>query len=488
MGLGSGHQGQRVGSREAAFRSSWPVTWPNSQAQMVSNAWQITPAAPIMPGARSNSLPIDPNLIIHIYQLISQGCLVSEKMLIFSPVSTPIILYSEVCDQDDYDAFFSFLCQGQHQKFGLTLEKPTWPFGYGDLHHDNMPVYFRPLGIVSVDSGILKNINPSLSFTKLFLFDDGVGIIVTECNEGFTATSESDLTMSRMARDIFQDIFSDWLREVEVSLLDRNVPSFVYADSRRVANLNAGQGFEVYWSARSVISNSPGHYDVWKRWVNAAMENVAGGRGEISVGSGNSFLFESVESDELFMKDDLIRAMVFSQVVATMLTKLQIAIREDIRGIARSNFKRYGRLSVGSAEARLDHLDFIKLQYERAVFGFQGARRPLVKIITYAWNIDEQFENVAGWANIMKDRLSRKYRKKRIRQGRTIQVVLAIVGAASLIDVAISLIGAGISFPEDNVRGLLDLIKGAPADLVINVSLAFILVAAGIVTFVKKND
>ena len=420
-----------------------------------------------------------------------------SSILTFSPIRTPFNLYSESLDGSTVELLQKLrLHPSLEQVFNIT--QVSWPCGYGSVEHDALPPFFQPIANLELKTEELtlfnQGIEGSIKLSKLeiILYDDTIAIAQSRWNgEGIKTPPKK------------QEILDEQLTTLCNQLLG---PLIEEAFQPCVQKLNEGKdqkifrqpkAFDIYsdvgghgtlptvtmWVARTCFlerSEIPAEWLDWAGVTENSLQNI--GESGVSIGSGNSiFLGDDIE--------DFSRAMCLCQYYSAILSLYQGMLTRDLdemqQVLLSSGIVKVRRELQRKIEHKLDHLDFVRLRHEQALYGLQGQRRSLVQIINNAWQTREQFDNVMGWSALLHERINRLYRSRQLRQSRFIQTLLAFIGGLSVIDLVLTLYEGSLIHEADGVPGVLDVMGSLPIDAAIYAAIIFILI---IVTMVYCNE
>lgn len=393
-----------------------------------------------------------------------------------SPFRTPISLRSERVGGDDEGpgAGLSALIAPLLEHY--DIRKSDWGAGYGTTRQDDLPHYFRPL--LELEPHRLDG-HEALRWGRVFLFDDGIGVLFLAFDPGaFAADTEGDLAVNAVTETFFRTQLLPGLTATHEAIerADKMPGDLVKPSASGVFTALRTLPERPFWVARARLLGAPEQVtpELWN-WIEASSEQRADlvGAG-VAIGLGNT-LYWSDGAPMEDLVDDFLKANSFCQFFSTLLLRFQNTLRGDFRDFdSRRTISAPNRRRL---ERRLDHLVFVKLQHERALYGFQGRRKKIVQLIEAEWGVARQHENAMGWATALKERIGRDFRNRQRRQGRVIRGMLGFVGAVSLLDIALALKDASTVYADDGVPGILDLIGSVPADAALFVAMMLIVLA-----------
>lgn len=397
--------------------------------------------------------------------------------LSIAPFRTPFSSDSELRGGDDSNDLLKGLKALAPLADSFHIKDVDWEFGYGTTQHDHIPSYFRPFAVL-----VPKQDAPELPVEscEIHIYDDGIGVMFLRWSDDiYQQLVDSEELWTELATSYFgqivQPVFEKTLAAVEAQ--ENNGKTFLKPSNLTLSSALTQLPKAPYWAARAVLS--PTNDVLGKDMRDWAISGrIAHSESEqfLFAESGNSFVL-TAEDDHSTMLRDFYRAMSFCQFYASMVERYQLLFRADFRSLKQQKIGKISKQLKDKVEARLDHLDFVNLQYERARAGFQGSRDTLVTALLATWGANAQIENTMGWATVLKKRLDRDLQNRQIRQGRVIKALISFVGGLSLLDLALVLVNESERHQNDGVTGLLDLAASLPADTALFLAIATLCLA-----------
>lgn len=398
----------------------------------------------------------------------------SHTFLSIAPFRTPFSSNSELrCTENNRELLEELKALTPLAK-SFEINPVEWKFGYGTARHDHIPSFFRPLAILTPTQDA-----PDLpvEHCEIHIYDDGIGVLFLRwSHEICERLIDDEQLWTDMTIAYFGQVVAPALETTRAELETQiKRGAFLKPSTLIVSSSITNLSQTPYWVARSILAPSPNvlHRDM-AEWANYATPSSA--EPILYAGSGNSFIF-SEEHDRDAMLHDVYRAFSFCQFYASLVERYQLLFRSDFRILKNQKPGRISTSVKNKVEARLDHLDFVKLQYERARAGMQGRRAKLVSALLAAWSATKQLENTMGWATVLKKRLDRDLQNRQVRQGRAVRALLAFVGGVSLLDLALLLVNEAKQHQDDGVPGLLDLTARLPADMALYLAILTLAIA-----------
>lgn len=397
--------------------------------------------------------------------------------LTIAPFRTPFSSNSELRGGDDSDDLLQGLKALSPLAQAFHINEVAWGFGYGSTQHDHIPSYFRPFAILAPKQ------TPSdlpVESCEIHIYDDGIGVMFLRWSDDVgKQLVDSEEMWTQMAQRYFSQIVKPALENTREAIESQQngAKAFLKPSKLILSSALTHLPQAPFWAARAVVSPTP---NVLGRdmldWVHSTPLTSPDPKQFLFAESGNSFVL-AAEDDSAAMLGDFYRAMSFCQFYASIVERYQLLFRADFRSLKQQKIGKISRQLKEKVEARLDHLDFVNLQYERARAGFQGRRDTLVTTILDAWGANAQLENTMGWATVLKKRLDRDLQNRQIRQGRVIKALIAFVGGLSLLDLALVLVNESERHQDDGVTGLLDFAASLPADTALYLAIGIICLA-----------
>lgn len=420
--------------------------------------------------------------------------LILHTVVTYAPFRTPFNLYSERQDKASLvplQTFSEFPSLGRF----FELTRVDWPMGYGSTAHDALPAFFRPLVKLVLKNTEIESfpcesseVAPHLKSMVVYIYDDTIAI--AECrwlcdthliSDGqfelfdLTLTNRTNQLLAKISKECFRPCYKQ-LNNMPVQGSFRRPRFFkIYDDIAREDALP----LEAMWVARVIQVSDSNPLPNWVNWSGGAEDAVFSFvDSEVFIGVGNSII---IGNDV----DEFSRAMCLCQFYSAILSLYQGMLTRDIeRMYVSSKSQRVTRIRAKlqkEIEYKLDHLDYIRLCHEQAIYGTQGHRRPLVDHINKAWQTTLHFKNVMGWSDLLHDRINRIYKAKQLRQNNLIQTLLAFIGGLALVELVLALYNNRQPSNNDSVWGVLDMMVFVPVDALLYAAFSFIFILAVLV-------
>jgi len=411
-----------------------------------------------------------------------------EKFLTLAPVRSPINLISESID--DLSELIGLISSSNPIREIAEVKTVGWPVGYGSIEHDALSPMFTPIMRLSVKQKFIDEFYSELNATKaaeepeisgieVLVYDDTLSILVI--NWKSLQKLSADFQTDNHNYHDYENLFTEVTHQIATFLQKhlwhhleqlltndgqqcwRTPPEFtIYSDYSK----KRGQ---VLWVSRVLLSGiSPEHIQNeqlarFYSWCGASADTVVEDAGDIFfVGSGNVICLSDRQEGSF---DDLLRALCLMQYYCSILWVYRNLLVKDLAILSHSiGAKPNSMLKL--IEKRLDHLDFVELEYAHSSFGTQGKRRQLIEHIASSWKTANQFQMVKGLAQVLRERIERQLDLQRARQNKTIQGILGVIGGLSLLDLALTIKELSRA-EQDKLVGLLDLFSLISTDGII---------------------
>lgn len=414
------------------------------------------------------------------------GCDAQQaRLFTVSPLRTSLNFYSLGRTREESARLVSAMRRIDAVTEMFDVEYPDWSFGYGTVQHDALPVFFQPVAILRMRLGSgLPVVRDDRSFTaigaEIHLYDDCVAILFVEWATDVDACPREDFdsALTGATKSLFRRHVLGCLETMQEALS---------RDDTALKVLRARDEFSVFtplhalpdapdWTARSVLVTGGPETAVMLSGKLGGLppmpEEFDGARAW--VGSGNSLFAVTSGRLEAFTQDWM-RCMSLCQFYATLLSRYQAMLLGDLRLMENAGDREIKKTILRTLERKLDHLDFIRLQHERALYGLQGIRRPLCRYIHEAWESALQFGNVEGWAAFLRKQIDRYYRRRQLAQTRILKSIVAAIGSFSLFDLFLVLRHESDEQEDGGLPGILDIFAGHSADTVLYGALVILL-------------
>jgi len=377
------------------------------------------------------------------------------------------------------------------QAYGVKSVK--WPFGYGSLEHDDIPEFFQPIATLVPTAATKAELKGnralgSLIEFKVYVYDDTVGILIAEWAAKPSPDTSYDKELTNLTNLLVAHVVDGAFQPLLTALQDAGRPSDLWRDLKKVAiyrDISDSMRIpkQALWVARTVfLPEQSENFDDWLSWAGMQNEDmVSTGTVNLYIGSGNTLLSDLTDENQY---EDFIRAMCICQFYAALLSIYQDRLLTDLKSLELDNHLRNQRHRstriLRDVERRLDHLDWIRLKHEQSLYGTQSIRRIMVKAIHSSWETESQFQNIKGWIDLLRGRISRQARNKQIRQARLIRTLLAVIGGLSIIDLALLLTKDSREIAKDSIPGILDAFEQIPPDAALYTAVALLILISAI--------
>lgn len=391
----------------------------------------------------------------------------------FSPICVPINWQTErVTSTKEKCRVLS----GLLDKFpGVAVKPCQWPTGYGSLEHDNLPVFYQVAAEVSLLAMMQED---DVANAALYCYDNCLAVLAVDLQTAADLNDIDDMAITRrieaLAARYLQPMLSQLYDQQGTGNLIAPKSYKVYADTRE--SLCCG---EPLWVARMLVQ-SPGlateHYHDWLQGVDDSSD-------EYMLGSGNSLLCDPAHLT------DIQRVMVLSQFHAALMLRTESLLEKTLTQFNAAYFDRQKvqlQESVDLHQYRNDHIEFISIQYSAAQSGMQGKRRQFLAQFDNAWQVQGQGQRLQQLAQLVQTRLDRLVDESRRAQTRSIQTLLAFLGALSLLALVVDLAGLSIDLEHSDTLGILDLFTLVSTETVLSITVLVVVLLTAL--FYKNHE
>lgn len=409
-----------------------------------------------------------------------------------APFTVDINFYSLTKTKEDFTAFQNVLAADGILTQTFHVEAIGWPFGYGTVEHDDIPLFFQPAARLRLRDDVLTGRfwgpgGRAAKSSEVHIYDDGIAILLTQWD-----AAPDDLRRTgfdRTLTDATVALFAALLRPrlQDLSAVRARLPGVLRDHDEYLVTREGNEIADApIWVARSVLVTGKAADDTDLSWISGVPDTPCmAGPMAMFVGSGNC-VFTDRSGTGAQLRQTWIRTMSMSQFYSVTLQRFQSGLLSELRTLSLGGKGRKRKKIVETIVQKLDHLEFFRLQHERAVYGLQGRRRQMYAHIYETWNGDAHLRNAIGWAEFLRQKIARYYASRRILQSRMLKGMIAAIGGFTLFDLAVVLLGASETYKDDQVYGLLDILRGTPADTLLMVTGGFLLIVA-VIAFMEDR-
>lgn len=380
----------------------------------------------------------------------------------FSPVCVPINWQTELIERID-----------EKQNVLMTMLGPLpdmevgpceWPLGYGSLEHDNLPLFYQPAAVVRLTRMQQED---DVILAMLYCYDNCLAVLHVELVTQYHLDNMDDLAITRR----IEALCAEHLSRTLANLYEKgDVDHFIspkaykfYKDSRETLS-----SAKPLWVARMLVKSdalSTEHYQDW-------LQNVDDTSDLLLLGSGNSLLCKEEHLQ------DVVRVMLLSQFHAAMMLRNENLLVSTLTKFNSAYFSQSALQKLDDTaelhQYRNDHIEFINTQYSAAIAGTQGKRRQLLQQFHHAWQVEEQQQRIQQLAQLLQRRLNRFIGEKAREQARSIQTLLAFIGALSLVALAMDLASLSKDEEHEHSLGILDLFDLLSIENMLNMTILIV--------------
>lgn len=391
----------------------------------------------------------------------------------FSPVCVPINWKTELISSTTEKC--GLLSKLLRDFPGVAVKPCQWPTGFGSLEHDNLPLFYQAAAEISLLTMMQED---DVANARLFCYDNSLAVLAIELQSPAELDDIDDMAttgrIETLAMHYLKPLLSHLYDQESTGHLIAPKSYKVYADTQEI--LCQGKPL---WVARMLVK-SPGlsaeHYHDW-------LQGVDGSSDEFLLGSGNSLLCDPA------LLSDVQRVMVLSQFHAALMLRTESLLE---RTLTQFNAAYYDKqkvplhASVDLHQYRNDHIEFICIQYSAAQTGMQGKRRQLLAQFDNVWQVQEQTQRLQQLAQLVQTRLDRLVDESRRAQTRSIQTLLAFLGALSLLALMVDLAGLSHDLEHSDTLGILDLFTLISTETVLSITVLVVVLLTAL--FYKNHE
>ncbi len=440
-----------------------------------------------------------------------------------SPIRSPLSVTSEYMAYSQQTHDLTFPLQGKNWdhlfvKDGIFVRELNWDNGYGTIDNDILPPFFQPLFKRCFEK-LLRQICPceldqltkqfgfSLSRAELYIFDDTIALMRIDFSFDkpddtclmAQILSDMDLALSQFAKDAYCKVIFDLFRENIDSIVKINNTAVRFTNPNKFpifsdlnfSKMTVPSDELVLWTGRTLIVNEQNLSSQERRslldWAKCDEDNLQTfAQHAVYIGSGNALTFSN---DSASICHHLLRALTVCQ--------FYYAVQHTFGGILKSTLLDLSRLEDKSnisrattllhkMTKRLDHLDFIQLEFEDVKRGMQAERAFFLQHAITNWRIEELEQNALKRASLIRSRVERVKEKHQTKISRSIEMILAAIGGISIIDFVLSLSSNAENIRNDNIPGMIDFFGWLQPDITLWIA-SFIVIAIAFIVYHGKR-
>jgi len=348
---------------------------------------------------------------------------------------------------------------------GITIHANDWPIGYGDLAHDNLPLFFQPTARITLDEACRET---DVSEMALYIYDDCIAIAYIVFNHPAhllpndgQISRRSDELIALYASELCQTLFQAKSGKLFIAAKD-----YIVMKSLNQQHLKYGK---LLWTARTAVGNTD--WDV-SSWLG---ENVSDAN-HLFIGSGNSWLKQAQQLS------DFNRIMIFAQFHAAIFDLYENILNQSLKDFTRFSDKNMMKESdMQRHQTLIDHLDYININFSSACYGTQSIRREMLQQFQTSWQVAEQQQRIEKLADLVQQRLLRLKQDAIRQQNKFTQGLLGFLGALGLLGLVMDIKSFSHSFHSNQESTLLSLFADLSPDLLLFVTLSLVLVVSIII-------
>jgi len=362
---------------------------------------------------------------------------------------------------------------------GVSVNACEWPMGYGSLEHDNLPLFYQVGAEISLQAMMQED---DVVDARLYCYDNCLAVLAIVLETAVDLGDVDDLAISErigtLSTRYLKPILSHLYKQEGTGHFISPKSYKVYADTP-----SALCDARPLWVARMLVQSPelpPSHYHHWLKSVDDTSDILL-------LGSGNSLLCDPAHLQ------DMRRVMVLSQFHAALVLRTESLLEKTLTQFNGAYFnKKKNRTrmalqnSVDLHQYRNDHIEFICIQYSSAQAGIQGKRRLLLAQFDNAWQVKQQEHRLQQLAQLVQKRLDRLVEESRRAQTRSIQTLLAFLGALSLLALVVDLASLSNDMEHGDTLGILDIFALISAENVLSITVLVVVILTAL--FYKNHE
>lgn len=385
------------------------------------------------------------------------------NMHTYSPILIPLNWQTELIHEDEYK--LNVISDLLHERHDVTVNPCDFQIGYGSLDFDNLPLFYRPAAVIEL---LELSKATDVIEARLYCYENCLAILHINLQTSFDLGTVNDLSVSEriscLATEYLQPLLTFMYEQKTTGQLISPKAYKFYKDDK-----DAFCSGVPLWVARMLICADgleSAHYLNW-------LQNVDETSDMLLLGSGNSLLLDKNN------RQDFHRVMLMSQFHSALMTRTETLLKETLTSFNACFFKKNTldnlQDNVELHQYRNDHIEYINIQYSSASDGVQGKRRQLLAQFDKAWRVAEQKERLLQLAQLVQKRLDRFVHEKTRAQARSIQTLLAFLGALSLVALITDLANLSNDLSHTESIGLLDIFSLLSAEHILSITIFLVI-------------
>ncbi len=333
----------------------------------------------------------------------------------YSPISLAINWRSEICT--DNAIRLQELQEILNDCSDISIAGIDWPLGYGDLNHDNLPLFFQPVAVISLIEACLE---PDIKQADLYIYDDCCAVahivfadIANDSPNDVALSKRTEEIINVYAKSVCQTVFQATSRQAFIGVND-------YVVMKSLDNIALQHG-RVLWTARTHIGQADWDIETWLGEYHCSSDYLR-------IGSGNSWLINPSLGEHFH------RVMLFAQYHSAIYSQYESMLNTSLNAFNRFSQQIVMKDSdIQRHQTLVDHLDYININYSSACYGTQSTRREMLQHFQNSWQIDEQQQRIVKLAELVQQRLQRLKQDSLRQQNKITQGLLGFLGALGVI-------------------------------------------------------
>ena len=347
---------------------------------------------------------------------------------------------------------------------GVDVEAVEWPFGYGSLDHDNLPLFYQPAAKVRLPTSAIA---PTVIEATLYLYDNYLGVLHTKVAFDASNALPDDLAVSQLIESYSHDVLAPMFRGVQANLGGHDlIEPQKLGFSKDPTTLTSASPL---WVARLLCRAPETSKETYSEWLHSeAVDSET-----LVLGTGNYLVNEP---DKL---QDIHRPMLLAQFHAALIAQIETLLEVSLTAFNSSYFtsekQRRVKEELRRHQYRNDHIQFILIQFSSANEGTQGFRRDILRQLNEAWATDQQEKRILRLESLVQERLNRQRDELLREQSRWITALLVFMSVLTIFSLMVDLSALDGTIEHSRTTGILDVFRLFSAEHILSLTMLLVM-------------